>query len=445
MRFNQLPRCARAPLFLALALASAGTSAQSAGVPDRITLFGGQVQVIDSPREISRIAVGDGDLLAVETVERKEIVLIGASGKSGFTTLHLWYADGGRRSVNVQVMAGNAGENTAAIRNMLGTIPGIQVMEVGGNVVVSGADVSQHDAERIAAVQKLFPQVVNMTSADPVGMKPTVLMDVRIMEVENSALRELGIRWDDVINGPAAGTVKDFTNNPYYRIHPQDGPLSGVQLPNELSGWQTYFGLATSITSRINLLKQTGKVYELAAPQLSARSGGAAEFLAGGEVPIPIPAAFGQTQIEYKPYGIKLNIEPVVNGSNEVSASVETEVSSIDDSVVVNGAPGFKSRRAKTEINVRSGETIVISGLVDLAGSNVISRVPGLGEIPILGRLFRSDRFRADRSDLVILVTPRVVGVESKENQDAIQKSDRLYDEFKADVGKPALGRPLFD
>ena len=443
MRFHSLLR--RAGALLILALASATALAQNA-LPERITLFGGQVHVYKAPKEISRIAVGDGDLLAVETVERRELVLIGGAGKSGFTTLHLWYADGGQRAVNVQVMSGNAGEATAAIRNMLGAIPGAQVMEIGGNVVITGSDIGQHDAERIAAVQKLFPQVVNMTAADPVGMRPTVLMDVRIMEIENSALRELGIRWDDVVNGPAYGAIKDFSNNPYYRINPPDGPLANIPgLPNQLSGWQTYFGLASSITSRINLLKQTGKVYELAAPQLSARSGGAAEFLAGGEVPIPIPAAFGQTQIEYKPYGIKLNIEPVVNARNEVSASVETEVSSIDDSVVVNGAPGFKSRRAKTEINVRSGETIVISGLVDLAGSNVISRVPGLGDIPILGRLFRSDRFRADRSDLVILVTPRVVGVASPENVEAIDKSQRMEDAFKTEIGAPAMGRSLFD
>ena len=443
MRFHFLLR--RAGALLILALASATALAQNA-LPERITLFGGQVHVYKAPKEISRIAVGDGDLLAVETVERRELVLIGGTGKSGFTTLHLWYADGGQRAVNVQVMSGNAGEATAAIRNMLGAIPGAQVMEIGGNVVITGSDIGQHDAERIAAVQKLFPQVVNMTAADPVGMRPTVLMDVRIMEIENSALRELGIRWDDVVNGPAYGAIKDFSNNPYYRINPPDGPLANIPgLPNQLSGWQTYFGLASSITSRINLLKQTGKVYELAAPQLSARSGGAAEFLAGGEVPIPIPAAFGQTQIEYKPYGIKLNIEPVVNARNEVSASVETEVSSIDDSVVVNGAPGFKSRRAKTEINVRSGETIVISGLVDLAGSNVISRVPGLGDIPILGRLFRSDRFRADRSDLVILVTPRVVGVASPENVEAIDKSQRMEDAFKTEIGAPAMGRSLFD
>lgn len=431
---------------LLLLMCAAGLAAAQTALPERVVLFGGQVMVYSMPKEISRVAVGDGELVAVETVDKRELVLIGASGKSGFTTMHLWYADGSQRAVNVQLMTGNANETTQTIRNMLGNIAGAQVQEVGGNVVISGADVGQHDAERITAIQKLFPQVVNLTSADPVGMRPMVLMDVRVMEIENSALRELGIKWDDVINGPAAGTIKDFNSNPYYRILPQEGPLSGLNnLPTELSGWQTYFGLATSITSRINLLKQTGKVYELAAPQLSARSGGVAEFLAGGEVPIPIPAAFGQTQIEYKPYGIKLNIEPVVNGNNEVSASVETEVSSIDDSVVVNGAPGFKSRRAKTEINVRSGETIVISGLVDLAGSNVISRVPGLGNIPILGRLFRSDRFRADRSDLVILVTPRVVNPSSQENVDAIDKSDRMYDEFKAEIGTPKMAQPLFD
>lgn len=443
MSFLNFLRAATAALLLT---GAAGLAMAQSALPDRVVLFGGQVMVYKLPKTITRVAVGDSDLVAVETVDRRELVLIGAAGKSGFTTLHLWHDDGAQRAVNVQLMSGNANETTQTIRNMLGNIAGAQVAEVGGNVVISGADVGQYDAERIASIQKIFPQVVNLTSADPVGMRPMVLMDVRIMEVDSNALRNLGIRWSDSINGPAAGTIKDFTTNDYYRILPPDGPLAGLDnLPLRVDGWQTYFGLATSIASRINILKSTGKAYELAAPQLSARSGGAAEFLAGGEVPIPIPAAFGQTQIEYKPYGIKLNIEPVVNASREISASVETEISRIDPSVSVNGAPGFLSRRAKTEINVLGGETIVISGLVDIIGSNQIDKIPGLGDIPILGRLFRSDNFRANRTDLVIFVTPRVITPASKENTDAIDKGDRLYEEFKTEIGTPKIARQLFD
>lgn len=424
----------------------AGLALAQSALPERIVLFGGQVMVYKMPKPLARVALGDGDLVAVETVEKRELVLIAATGKSGLTTLHLWFEDGSQRTINVQLMTGNTSETTQAIRGMLGDIAGAQVMEVGGNVVITGADVGQHEAERIAAIQKMYPQVVNLTSADPVGMRPMVLMDVRIMEFDTNALRNLGIRWDSVINGPAAGTIKDFASNDYYRILPPDGPLSGLDnLPLRVDGWQTYFGLATSIASRINILKSTGKAYELASPQLSARSGGVAEFLAGGEVPIPIPAAFGQTQIEYKPYGIKLNIEPVVNGNNEISATVETEISRIDPTVSVNGAPGFLSRRAKTEINVIGGQTIVISGLVDVVGSNQIDKVPGLGDIPILGRLFRSDDFRANRTDLVIFVTPRVITPDSQQNIDAIDKSDRMLEDFKAEIGKPKMARQLFD
>ena len=252
-------------------------------------------------------------------------------------------------------------------------------------------------------------------------------------------LRELGIRWDSTIDGPSGGAIKDFSSS-FFRILPEGSPFLDIDLPARINPMETYFGLATSITSRINLMTRTGSAWELAAPQLSARSGGQATFLAGGQVPIPMAGAFGSTTVEFKDYGIKLSIEPAVNGNGEISTRVATEVSKIDPSVTVMGVPGFLTRSAETEINVRDGQTIVISGLVDMSGSKGFSGIPGLANIPVLGRLFRSDDFRAGRTDLVVFVTPRVITPDSQENLDAIQKSDRMLGDFRQ-----AIGGDIFD
>jgi pilus assembly protein CpaC len=296
---------------------------------------------------------------------------------------------------------------------------------VADRVVITGQDINPGIGSRIDAIQKIYPTVLNFTTADPVGMRPMVQMDVKIMEFDTNALEELGIQWDNVIRGPVAGIVKDFTNNNYYRINPEQSPANGVLLPNKLQGTQAFFGIATQIGSAINLMMNKGKAFLLASPQLSARSGGQAKFLAGGEVPIPVPQGFGQVTVDYKEYGIKLDIEPLVNFNQDISTRILAEVSRVDPTVTVQGVPGFTTRRTESEINVHAGETIVISGLIDSSAQQDAKRLPLLGDIPILGKLFRSDGFRGNRTELVMFVTPRVVTPGSQETSMAWSVRDR--------------------
>lgn len=419
---------------LAASLFSGSVAAQVKPLPDALTLYAGEAAVHRVDGALKRVAVGNGGLVEVKTLGRSELVII--ANAPGDTSMHLWMRDGTQRDIAVQVIAGNTNQTAPVVRELLAGVAGIQVLAVGGNIVITGADVDAAGAQRIAAVQKLYPQVVNFSSADPVGMRPTVLMDVQVMEFDRNALEELGIRWDSAIAGPNGGLVKDFTTNDYYRLAPEDGPFAELDLPLKVAGTQAFMGIATSIASRINLLVNKGKAFALASPQLSARSGGTAEFLAGGEVPIPVSSPFGQTQVTFKEYGIRLHIEPVVNEANEISATMMTEVSRIDPSVTVAGVPGFVTRRAKTEINVRSGETIVLSGLTDLNAAKSADKFPLLGDVPVLGRLFRSDNFRANRTDLVIFVTPRVVMPQSPENQAVLERGQRIRDDFDATLGK---------
>jgi pilus assembly protein CpaC len=414
-------------------------------ITDEVTLYSGQAMVRNAPGPIARIAVGDGKVLAVKIVGTQELVMIGE--KAGDTSMQLWMSDGSQRSISVHVTASDSEQLSEAVRQMLGENPNITITPINGNVIVSGSNVSAGEVANIEAIRKMYPQVLNFTSTDPVEMRPTVLMQARIMEFDKKAMTDIGIKWDTAIDGPTAGVAREWVTNPYYRVIPGNpGGLGGIgaSLPTNpmqaiapvaVPGTAAYLGLISSITSRINLAMQTGNAWELAAPQLSARSGGTADFLVGGQVPIPTSTAFGQITVEYKDYGIKLHVEPLVNAEGNISAKIETEISKIDPTVVVQGFPGFLTRRGNTELNVHEGDTIVISGLVDATASKTIDKVPGVGQVPILGELFKSRAFQANRTDLVIFVTPYVIDPNSKRNQDLIKHSDELRQDFIKNAG----------
>ncbi|MHB1057452.1 MAG: type II and III secretion system protein family protein [Rhodanobacter sp.] len=423
----------------ALVLPLRDARATSPVIGDSLSMYAGQALVQSAPGPLKRVAVGDGKLLQVKAIGSRELVLI--ANQPGDTSVQLWMADGSQRSVSVHVVVGNSAEAAEMVGRLLGADSAISVATVGGNVVLTGSDLSQADVAHIAAIKKIYPQVLDFTSANAVEMKPTVMMRVRIMEFDKKAINQLGIKWDSMIAGPGGGLVHDWVTNPYYRMTPKSFAGIGADggpatLPLRVPGTPSYFGIATSIASQINLMMQDGNAWELATPQLSARSGGVADFLVGGEVPIPISQGLGETTVEYKQYGIKLHIAPVVNSKGDISTDIETEISKIDQSVNVQGYPGFITRRASAQLNVHEGDTIVISGLVDASASKTFDKVPGLGDIPILGALFRSRDFQKNRTDLVIFVTPIVINADSPENRELIEKSDRLRDDFRKVAGK---------
>lgn len=400
-----------------------------------MTLYAGEAAIRRVPGSLRRVAIGDGEIVSVFTVGRNELVFIGS--KPGDTNVHLWLGDGSQRDISVSVGGGKSEGLAATVRELLGDAPGVGVRAVGANVVVTGSDIDPGMAARIAALQKVYPQILNLAGADPVGMRPMVRMDVSIMEFNKDAVEDLGIRWDSTISGPLGGLIRDATTNDYFRVLPKDEDTFQQirdSLPKRLPGPQGYFGIATTIGSQINLLMSRGKAWVLAEPKLSAKSGSSATFLVGGEVPIVVPSVLGQTQIEYKEYGIRLNISPTVNKANDVATSIMAEVSRIDPSVSVQGVPGFLTRRVETELNVAAGETIVISGLLDRTASKAADKLPILGDIPILGKLFRSDAFRGNRTELVIFVTPRIVSPGSPENQEQLRQSERLGESLGSEI-----------
>lgn len=424
----------RLPALVGLALLLAPAAhAEAPVIPDAITMYAGQALVQNAPGPLKRVAVGDGKLMQVKVVGTREMVLI--ANQPGDTSLQLWMRNGDRRSVSVHIGTGNNAQAAQTIGKLLAGSEHIKSESIGGQVVLTGSNLSPEETAHIAAIKKLYPQVLDFTTANAVQMRPVVMMKVRIMEFDKKKLDELGIKWDSVIDGPSGGLEHNWITNPYFGVFP--GSEMGQQFKDlgVLPGTQSFLGIATSIGSQINLMMQTGDAWELAAPQLAARSGGVADFLVGGEVPIPIREAFGEVTVEYKPYGIKLHIAPVVNSAGDIATDIQTEISRIDPTVNVLGYPGFLTRRAETQLNVHAGDTIVISGLVDATAAKTFDKLPGLGDIPVLGALFRSRNFQRNRTDLVMFITPTVVDANSPENRALIEKSDRLRDDLRKVAG----------
>ena len=178
----------------------------------------------------------------------------------------------------------------------------------------------------------------------------------------------------------------------------------------------------------------------LAEPQLSARNGAKASFLAGGEYPYTVSTINGPS-VMFKPYGVKLDIQPRVDASGLIRATVETEVSQIDPSVSTPAGPALLSRKTSTEFNLRSGQTMVLSGLIQREQSSNVDKVPLLGDIPVLGALFRSQRFQNKETELVIFVTPTVVDPHSPGLLDRLDKTEQRLQARHGPL--PHLSEPL--
>ncbi|MGA0023549.1 MAG: type II and III secretion system protein family protein [Burkholderiales bacterium] len=446
-------------LFLALIcfFAVPGLSAQEKGAADGatlLTMYHGEVRTLKISK-VQRVAVGNGRLLTT-TVLDNELVLLAES--AGDTSLFIWLKDGTLKKYRVRIAPGDVAETVVQVRKILSVIPGMKVEQVGAHAVVTGAASKANLALINNAVGK-YPQVLNMAREEDVTMRKMVYLKVQLIEFRRSAFENLGVQWQQQITGPTGAFAFDAITSGGFTARQSDpglaGAVPGRSTPNALPGTAApllpglpprvsppvgYLGIATSITSMINLAVTNGDAYILATPELSTRSGGEAKFLAGGQIPIVIPASgLSPASVTYKDYGIKLTIKPVADADSNIVATIQTEVSSIDPATSVAGNPGFLTRQTDSEINVKTGQTIVMSGLVNSDLSNQVDKLPWLGDLPILGALFRSTSFRNNRSDLVVFVTPQVFDPSSTLNRERVEKGKDLRERYEGFIGKKGI------
>ena len=385
-----------------------GRVAGARAEPIVIDLPVGQAYVLDEPN-VRRIAVGNGRVVQVTALDQRQILLLPEA--AGQSTLHLWGRNGVERQYLINVTPTDAHRTAQEINRLLDNSPRIRAHAVGDKVVLDGSNPTEEDAFRSAEIVKRYPQAINLISRG--GYERMIDMEVRMIEIGRNALDRLGVRWQSgsgtpyAIDGPAFGLIGDFKRSEPFKPG-GSAEAAGFPVRPRISPFAATASLAMSLTSMVDLLVQSGDAAVLAEPRLSCRSGGSARFVAGGELPIPVLGGNGSASVQFKEYGVRFEVSPTVNDQGVISASLQAEISSINPEVSVREVPGLRKQSAATEVNLREGETLVIAGMLSNEISGTIDKVPGLGDLPILGKLFRSRRFQNRETELIVLITPRL-------------------------------------
>lgn len=385
----------------------------------KMTLAVGQAHLLEVG-DVLRVALGSGRVLQANWLDDRQILLIPEA--PGETTLHFWLKRGGMKTYQILVTESNGSRLVDEMNDLLGTNSGVRARLMGDRILLEGQHPTEEGAWRAAELVKRNPQIINLVSRH--GYEQMISLDVKMIEIGRNALKQLGVRWqggpagDWAVVGPSFGVIGDFHRSAAFT--PVDGSAAarGFAVAPVLHPLATSASLVSSLSSMIDLMVQQGDAAVLAEPRLSTRSGGKARFVAGGELPIPVINANGAANVDFKEYGVRFEIEPVLNAQGVISASLHTEVSSIDEEVSVKGVPGLRKQSSNTDVNLRPGETLVIAGMVRNEMSNVVTKIPGLGNLPILGNLFRSKRFRRHESEMVVLITPHLSGQGESQAED---------------------------
>lgn len=415
-----------------VALLTLATAQPVAAQKARVDLYIGKVQVLNESN-VKRMAIGNGKVISAVVLDNKQVLVLPEI--AGQSDLHLWKKDGSEVIYSFAVFASDSARTLADIRSLLGEGSNISVKMVGDNIVLEGTNVSTEEASKVAELTKRYPQIINLVGK--LGLEKMVYIDVKIVEFKKNAFKNLGVKWSTSAPGFTYGIIGDSKRSDLLEgANPNAAAPPNVQIRPRIPPFASYFGLATSFTSVLNLAQANGDATILAEPKLTSKSGGQAKFLAGGEVPIPIVSALGQSNITFKPYGVRLEITPTVSGSGIISTKVLAELSAVDLANAVQGVPAFAIRRAETEVNLRQYETLVLSGLVNEDFAKAIDKVPLLGDIPILGALFKSTEFRSNKTELVIFLTPRFIAADTDVNQTLIDSAQKRVVNNRANLAE---------
>jgi len=398
-----LPRSGRAFAALSMILAFASGSASIASEPIRIRP--GFQQILERTG-VSRLSVGNPEIIEAQPLPRDGGILV-VGKREGETDLVLWEKSS-RTVLHVEVGSGKRSIAEDA-RAFAGAFPGLTVVEAGGSVIFSGSVPASRDKTVLEAYAQAHPGV-HLRVSLPEEKKTLLQYDLKIIEISRGETAQLGIRWPDAL--PAKGTFAVGTGN------------AGT------------FAVGTDFEARLNLLMANGKARILSNPRLSCESGGEAQFLAGGEIPIVIITPETRN-VQWKTYGIILKIHPTMTEGGKIRTQVNAEVSAVDHGSGTSDVPGFLTRRVSTLFSTSPGETVMLSGLVKSDMAKDVAKVPLLGQIPVIGELFKSRSFRENRTELAIFITPIVV------TGDAATESAGW--ERKADLEKEHLRFRLMD
>ena len=382
--------------------------------PRQVHILVGRSTIVEPGSPVTRVSLTCADIADVVVTSSSQLLLNGKT--AGTTSMFVWDRGGVVRRFEIVVQR----DLTKLSEQLKELFPGeaIEARTNGSKIVLAGTASSKavmDNAVNLAAgyVDKK-DDVVSLLQPRDNGPSNQVLLRVRFAEVDRSAMKELGASYysDGFKNTVGRVTTQGF---PAPDFNQQGPTLGATQVFSDYLNL-FLFDYKNQLGAVIKALQTKGLFQSLAEPNLVAESGKEASFLAGGEFPVPVAQASSGSiaiTVQYKEFGIRLNFLPVVNG-NRVHLKVRPEVSTLDfaNAVVLNGfrIPSLNTRRTETELELENGQTFAIAGLMSNSVTSTLKKIPGIGDIPILGLLFQSKAAQKDQSELVVMITPEILG-----------------------------------
>jgi len=389
---------------------------EAARIPE-VKVTAGRSTIVTTAFDVTRIAITNPAIADAVVVKPREVLIDGKS--PGTITLMVW---GATERVQYDIVVD---QPVSALEQQLHQLfPGeeIQVQTNADGIVLSGRASSTAVMLRIAEVVRAAQpkaNVINMLQVPGGSDAQQVMLQVRIAEVNRRAITEFGTT---LFTGPTGagdwigrGSTNQFPSMTFKDLERTETPTSLDLKGNmEFSDFLNIFLFNTNWNAGalVRALKQTGHFQSLAEPNLIAYNGREASFLAGGEFPVPIVTALGQVSIQFKEFGVRLNFTPTIAG-DLIRLKVRPEVSELDfnNGVTLEGfrIPALTTRRAETEVELRDGQSFAVAGLIDNTAQVDQAAIPLLSQVPIIGHLFKSKADRKERTELLVLITPRLV------------------------------------
>lgn len=399
-------------LLAALAVFVIGSATEAAPQPIWLELNQAYLYQAGSSK-ITRVTVANPAIADVVVLDKVKLNIIGKA--LGSTSLSVWSANGMRQDFVISVC--NTDTATAQFIKQSMGLDGVQVAKVGDKLVLQGTVENQYELNNALGMAKVYAGEDNIVNLIQMKNPTMVNLSALVIDISGKDASDLGFKYGVASDISLDGGVPKITFG-------TAGDFYGGM------DWQDYTHHPfQNVDFMIQALASQNKIKVLSRPNITTMSGEEAEILIGGELPIPT-SKDGEISVEWKPYGIKLKIKPQVDQESKITSKVEAEVSGIDASVSIPTSagkiPGLISRKASTMLSVPDGQTMAIGGLMNSDESKVITKVPILGDIPIIGEFFKHTSTSKDKRELMILITPTIVT-----NNDPVKGSSKMLEEVE--------------
>ena len=381
------------------------------GTPVDLAVTVGKSIVLDTAADLRRVAVANGDLAEALAVNPREVLINGKA--PGETSVILWQQDGARTMYNLAVRP-----NMARIEAVQGQLQrGLEGQDVSlefenDTVFLRGTVKDLSSAERASGMAATLGKVVNLLRVEVPPAEPQILLRVRFADVDRCVATSFGV---NLLSTGAANTVGQITTGQFGPAVPTiQGNVAQFTLSDALNIF--LFRRDLNLGALVQALEAKNLLQMLAEPNVLATNGKPASFVAGGEFPFPVVqggATSGAVTIQFREYGVRINFLPVVTPRGTIRLQVAPEVSSLDYSNALSfegfTIPALATRKVQTQVELESGQSFVIAGLLNNTITQSLNKIPGIGDIPLLGKLFQSRTRTRSNSELMILITPELV------------------------------------